>query len=257
VLAGLAPAAQPEPSHSNIGSGAVTATTATLILAILTGVLAVAAFGAILVNLQLHRAELREREAAAFRAAIIEQLEECRAWVGAPPERQANAARRLVLRRPQFAAVGNLMATVTLEQPCLDRLMARVAGVRDWSEQQSELVSASSSQPDANPTEWAEVWHLQVTRRQEVAGLLLGAATVRGHFELAATLRRHPALVPRPWKPSRAETEVGEVTQGGMPPYPDGAAYQPWSPSAQDAWAERVSAAMSEQINVALQAGRL
>jgi hypothetical protein len=41
-----------------------------------------------------------------------------------------------------------------------------------------------------------------------------------------------------------------------MPPYPDGAAYQPWSPSAQDAWAERVSTAMTAQINAALRQGR-
>jgi hypothetical protein len=96
-----------------------------------------------------------------------------------------------------------------------------------------------------------------VTQRQEVAGLLLGAASVRGHSELVAALRVQGALIPQPWKPSRVDNEVGEVTQGGMPPYPEGAAYQPWSPSAQDARAERVNAARSEQINAALRAGRL
>lgn len=54
----------------------MTATTATLILAGSTFLLAAAAFWSIRVNLRLHRSEVREREQLAFRAAIIEQLEE-------------------------------------------------------------------------------------------------------------------------------------------------------------------------------------
>lgn len=225
----------------------MTATTATLILAILTGVLAVAAFVAIGVNMWLQHQERRRLEEAVFRAAIIEQVDECRAWVSAPPGLQDHADIGLIERLPHFKAVEALMAFVPLELSCFSRLLDRIARAKGWT---YEKWAGSAGSQD-----WSSEWHWQVTQRQEVAGLLLGAATVCGHHDLVTALRGHSALQPIPWKPSRTETEAGQVTQGGVPPYPDWAAYQPWSPSAQDAWADRVGAAMQEHITAAMGPG--
>jgi hypothetical protein len=71
---------------------------------------------------------------ARIASAIFEQIDNCRAWVSAPPQLQPNSARRLIKRLPRFDSAERLMASVTLEPPCLARLMARVARVRDWSE---------------------------------------------------------------------------------------------------------------------------
>lgn len=154
----------------------------------------------------------------------------------------------LIERQGHFGAVERLIGSVPLDFACFSRLLARLAKVRVWT--------YSKWVPMGGGGDWGSEWHWQVTQRQEVVGLLLGAASDRGHHELVTALRGHSALRPIPWKPSRVETEVGEVTQGGMPPYPEGAAYQPWSPSAQDAWADKISAATSERISAAIRQGR-
>ncbi len=80
-----------------------------------------------------------------------------------------------------------------------------------------------------------------VTQRYDVDGLLRAAATMPGPAEPVSTVPVDTALVPHPWRPTHGEDEVREVTRGRMPRCPDAAAYQPWSPVAQEAWPDAIT----------------
>jgi len=201
-------------------------------------------------------ADRRERREAALRAALLEQLDECRLWVGHPPQPGAPASNELGWTTPPFEFVRALLRSEEVDPECRARLLWRIGQLTASARgRQARLNADIGGGPVGGPLPWHDIWPREVDLRQEMVGLLLGAAAQCGFDGLVASFREDPWIEPIAGPILRVHTETQEVTQAHLPPWPSDPAYAPWSPQAQDERAHLLEMAKRNRINEARQQG--
>ena len=203
--------------------------------------------------------EKQDRMETALRAALLEQLDECRIWLRWHPNYSDHEWAQMVLQsqRPVVARLKDLLEREDIDPACRSRLLWRISQLTEWvAEQVNEDGSARGGvQIMLEDGDWFTTWALQLDRHQEVACLVLGSAAQAGFKELVESFREDWWLQPVPGPITRVETETGEVTQGRLPPWPADPAYSPWSPGARDDLARQLSEAQRERISRAMRQG--
>ncbi len=199
----------------------------------------------------------RDRRERSFRAALLEQLDQCRMWLRWEPNHSDRQRAQKVLKHhlPVWHRLGDLLERETIDPACRARLLWRLHQLVEWVEEKGEawdVVDVQHHHPLANDADWGSQWATQIDRHQEIVGLLLGAATQSGFTELVEAFRHDVWLQPIPGPIPRASTEIGEVMQGRLPPWPADPAYEPWAPAARDRRAARVLAAQEQHLAPAM-----
>ncbi len=202
--------------------------------------------------------EALDRAETALRAALLEQLDECRAWVRWEPNYSdgQRAQRVLQQRLPVFDHLRDLLQRESINPDCRGRLLWRMNQLTEWVEEKSRRWALGT--PDPNDVAWRNDWPIQVDRHQEIVGLLLGAAAQNGFHELVGAFRNDQWLQPSPvhgTEIERKSLDMQEVAAGRLPPWPSDTAFAPWSPAARDELAKRLQAALTERMTQSMQQG--
>lgn len=199
-----------------------------------------------------------DRKETALRAALLEQLDECRAWARWEPNYSDSqrAQKALQTRLPAFDRVRDLMQHESIDPDCRARLLWRMNQLTEWVEEKSQRWALGSSDPD--DVAWRNDWPIQVDHHQEIVGLLLGAAAQNGFHELVGAFRNDQWLQPSPVpgrEIDRRSLDRQEVAAGRLPPWPSDTAYAPWSPATRDDLAKRLQAALTERLGQSMKQG--
>lgn len=200
----------------------------------------------------------RDRRETALRAALLEQLEECRAWVRWEPNFSDSdrAEKECQTRLPAFDRLTDLLQQESIDPECRARLLWRMNQLAEWVEEKSQRWALGTSDPDA--VAWRNDWPIYVDRHQEIVGLLLGAAAQNGFHELVGAFRKDQWLQPSPVpgrEIDRTSLDRQEVAAGRLPPWPSDTAYSCWSPTARDDLAKRSQAALTERAGQSMKQG--
>ena len=196
----------------------------------------------------------RERRRAAFRAALVEALDNCR-WRVDDPARGMEGARRVKAHQPSFEAAGRLLAEVNLPAQLLMRLvwlidiaqeqvakvMARaeveVPGLRAFhSEQAGTEVKSRQEDLAVLRTEWT----IAVDHLQTLLCLIRCEARRQGFADVADAFVGHDWLKPDPLLWNRMAYEKDHRDQRGAPIFPTDQAYAECAPGAREAAANEV-----------------
>lgn len=202
--------------------------------------------------------EALDRREAALRAALLEQLDECRAWFRWEPNYSDSqrAEKALQTRLPAFDRVMDLIQHESIDRECRARLLWRMNQLTEWVEEKSQRWALGTTDPD--DVAWRKDWPVQVDRHQEIVGLLLGAAAQNGFHELVGAFRKDQWLQPSPVpgrEIDRTSLDRQEVAAGRLPPWPSDSAYAPWSPATRDDCAKRLQAALTERLGQSMKQG--
>jgi hypothetical protein len=195
--------------------------------------------------------EREEHERLAFRAALVEQLENCRDWLSHSPERSYQAVARLHDRAPRFDAVTGLIGAVDLSGDLVDYLIWQLAEIRDEHDRLQELLSGINPElAVAGQVQLGEVrdlWRLLVDRLQVLACLVRSEAHRRGIRVYEVGTREVRWLRPLPGPPQgRSLTEANDRATLAAPPWPTG--FDTCGPAERDAQAEAVAQEKQDQL---------
>lgn len=171
--------------------------------------------------------ERRERDAAHFRAALIEQIENCRHWYSHNPTGGAPAVVFLRNWEPSFGELTHLLGSVDMPGELTAYLVWLTADTRFRNGLlQNEFRVLAPDIPRVQ-----DIWNVELDRLQAVASLL-HAETERRKLEDVAnafdpTARWLPWLKPR-IRPSEfvVTAELSDETYFGAPPWPSDPAYK-------------------------------
>jgi len=194
---------------------------------------------------EARRDENLERDAAYFRAALIEQVELCRHWyVGNPRIKGENAALLLFGWSPRFEALTKLLSTTSVPGPLSAYLVWLMARVQDHNNamvqpllNEARKIGASAIVPKLGA--FTEQWQIQLDYLQLIVWLLDAEAARRGLGDVAAAFNPRanwlPWLIGEP-RPKRDNDQINVVNQRywNAPPWPTDQAYQWCSPAARD-----------------------
>lgn len=206
-------------------------------------------------------ADRRERRETALRAALLEQLDECRRWLSRRPEMGVDTdwVANLQRRPPALDSLNRLLRSHSMNPAARSCLLARIGAVAEWADTARDGATREPGdefwRDSDRQNAWWREWERQLEIRQEILGLVLGAATEDGLSQLVKEFADDKWLEPRVHPISRVSTEAGEVLQLGLPPWPSDEAWAEWSPRTRDERAQLLAAAKQERINEALQQG--
>ena len=214
------------------------------LLAVATVVLALFTAWLALENHKTRTEAARTRKEEAFRAALVELLDDCRIWSHADPSTSAKAARYYADHPPRLAAVETLLAHVTLPGPLLARLLWQVAAAHDAATRTVASAvllfpegttiadgGADADKAQARQSEEVKSFHGLALDHLQVAACLVRCEARRQGFEdLARAFEGLPWLSARPqW--NRIEREqLYDVPSFGAPEFPTDLAYARCAP---------------------------
>lgn len=227
-------------------------------VALMTGALAIATFWLAWEARTARREAREEDQRRILRAALAEQLDNCRAWASRDPARGEPAVRGLQGAEPRLAAIAGLLDRLDLQPDLVAYLIWLTSAVGDhWGRIESAiggLPETWGSNPPAlsvdAPTfaQLGDDWRVMVERLQVLAAVTAAEARRRGLNDVART---HDAVL---WTivPERPERWRELMTLGGaafgQPPFPADPAFASASPTSRD----RAGAATGERQRAAL-----
>ncbi len=215
------------------------------------GTLALAVVTVVVIGIDARERRTKRVEARRrlYRAALVEQVENCRRWLRWDPGRGLEQARRLVHDRPPFTAVERLIGDESLGGDVLAVLIWLVGDTRYRVERFGRCVGETvGDAAGACRNDWWAV----VDDLQALALLLLDQA--RADPDLVAItgpFRVVPWLVPLPGTPDeRFHTHAERVATQHAPLWPTDPVYARSSPSGRDKRAAQAQAAREASLPV-------
>ncbi|MHB8323645.1 MAG: hypothetical protein ACYDEA_04715 [Candidatus Dormibacteria bacterium] len=160
------------------------------VLALATVGLAVVTTASVGVSVYFAERERRTVRAGAFRAALVEQAENCRHWLGHKPAGMGQPVPlALVQWSPAFAHFEKLVATVDLPADLFAQLLWQVAAAKDAHQICKEQLRGEhiSSEQKFREVPWHNDWWRVLHHMQTVACLLRAEAKHRRYGGLATT----------------------------------------------------------------------
>jgi len=188
---------------------------ATVVLALFTGWLALEARWS-------RKQDKHEKQRLAFRAALFEQLDNCRLWLSHPPDRGVAMLEYMQGRAPKFEAVEALLGAVDLPSDLAAYVVWLVAETRDVHGQFDKRLTPPIIADDLlRPDKFRDEWWVLVDRIQVLASLLQVAAEKRGLRGVLPPNSRWLRPLPGPAE-GRTLTEANDLAMRGAPPWPAG-----------------------------------
>ena len=186
-----------------------------------------------------------------FRAALLEQLDECRLWKRWRPQYSDEfwARKTLAQHKPTFLRLRKLLELEDIDGQCRVRLLWRIDQLSQEAEEARQEWDTSEQGTGIHIAiqDWFTEWSLSMDRHQEVAGLVMGAALKAGLTSLVDSFDGDYMFEPVPGI-KRVDNETAERTQAQLPPWPSDQAFARWSPAARDETAEKVQKALSDRM---------
>jgi hypothetical protein len=191
------------------------------------------------------RTEAEEHERRTLlRAALVEQLDNCRAWITRDPARGGPAAKGLQGASPRLAAVNDLLGQLDLPPDLAAHLIWLTSAIGDhWGRIEvdlDELPTVWGSSPPALQldgtalTGLTDDWRVMVEHLQTLAALVAAEARRRKMPEVAALHDVVPwTIVPERPPRWRELMALGGVQRGDAP-FPADAAFGSVRPEARD-----------------------
>lgn len=210
-----------------------------LLVALGTGALAVATFW---LALESHKARAEAKTEAVrgiLRAALAEQLDNCRAWFTRDPSRGDASLGALRRAEPNLKSTVVLLESVDLPADLVAYLVWHLGRIReDWDQFANRLdkIMPHRSQSGAGvDNDSRDTWTLLVDRLQVLAALLAGEARRRGLAEVAAPYDAAPwvTVLERPDRERELRWVTDRAIRGG-PAWPADPAFAVAEPSARD-----------------------
>lgn len=171
---------------------------------------------------QIRANEKRERVRVAFRAALIEQLDNCREWQTHPPDRGAPMLEYLHGRVPKFEAVERLLGTVDVAGDLAAYVVWLIAQIRDEHQRfDATLAPPISGEALLRADNSRDPWWVLVDRLQTLMALLQEEARRFGVQSVLPVDARW--LRPLPGPPdARVLTDANDHALRGAPMWPSG-----------------------------------
>lgn len=176
----------------------------------------------------------RSREAGAFRAALVEQVENCRHLYSHSPDRGITAIRPLLGWAPSFDELTRLLGSVPIPGDLTAYLIWLIAQTRQWHglvQSDLELLLNKSENDDSNVAIFRWAWRVELDRLQAASCLLQAEAERRGLRDVTDAFPPDanwlPWLAPKPRPPQPPGlAEVTDQAYANAPPWPRDHAYQ-------------------------------
>lgn len=186
------------------------------------------------------RGQQIESEAASFRAALIEQLENCRYWKSNSPQVSPTALLQLVDWTPCFDELMTLLGTVSIPGDVVAYLIWLTAHYKIHHQQNLQkplniVKTLGISKVQSQMDEISQHWRDQLGFLQEIECLLVAEANRRGLTDVAEAFCPDadwlPWLKPMPGpQQERGAIEQDRKNYKGAPPWPTDPAYAQCSP---------------------------
>jgi hypothetical protein len=185
------------------------------------------------------RTEARDAdEKRVLRAALAEQLDNCRKWVSHDPARGEPSYDWLRGAIPRLDALGAMIQQLALPADLvpylvwvigtIDELWAQIDRTLNWPVGPDGMLVVNEK---ALPNEW----RVMVERLQVAAALVAGEARRRGFDDVAAPHDLSPWVVPLEWEAGGREmTSMNDAAMRGASPFPSNPAYASAAPGARD-----------------------
>jgi hypothetical protein len=194
------------------------------------------------------------------RAALVEQLDNCRAWSSADPARGEPSVRNLHGAEPRLAAIGTMVDHVDLPPDLAAYLIWLTSTVGDqWGRIEvllEQLADSWTRGPDpAREGQLMDDWRAMVERLQVTAALPAAAARRRGRADVAK-LHDIVAWTVVPRRPDRwRELLAISDRMRGIPPFPADPAFVSVTPEARDLVGAATGARQERELSDAMHAG--
>ena len=227
-------------------------------VALMTGALAAATFWLAWEARKARREARRDDERRILRAALAEQLDNCRAWAASDPARGEPAFRNLQGATPRLVSVAAVIDHLDLPPDVVAYLIWLTSTIGDhWGriEQQVDLLARlhGGSVDQERASRLTDDWRAMLERLQVLAALTAAEARRRGLDDVA---RPHDVV---PWtvvpmRPERSRELTAIDEQGrGAPRFPSDPAFANVRPEARDlagaATGARQEAALHDAVN--------
>jgi len=205
----------------------------------MTGLLAAATFWLAWEARKARREASREDERRILRAALSEQLDNCRAWTSRDPARGEPAIRNLRGAEPRLAAVTVLLDRLDLPPDLVAYLIWLTSTIGDhWGRIEKLLDELAriwgAGRDGARESRLMDDWRVMVEHLQVLAALTVAEARRRDLVEVAKPNDVVPWTVvsqrPERWRELLALDGFGR----GDPPFPTDPAFVSVAPSARD-----------------------
>ena len=205
-------------------------------VALMTGGLAIATFWLAWEGRAARRQAREEESRHVLRAALAEQLDNCRAWASGDPARGQSSIKRLRDAEPRAMAVAAMINRLDLPPDLLGYLIWLTSAIGEgWGRIDTLLERVWSDGIDSiRETQLRDEWRVMVERLQVLAALTAGEARRRGLGDIAET---HDAV---PWtivseRPERwRESMTLDDNALGRPSFPVDPSFESASPTARD-----------------------
>jgi hypothetical protein len=173
-----------------------------------------------------------------LRAALAEQLNNCRMWVTHDPARGQPSFEWLRGAAPRLHSLQAMIQELELQADLvpylvwligtLDELWTQIDRTLNWPVGPDGILTVNEERlPDE--------WRVMVERLQVAAALVAGEARRRGFDDLAAPHELSPWVIPRAWEERGRELmSTNDIPFRGAPPFPADPAFARAAPAARD-----------------------
>ncbi len=192
----------------------------------------------------------RDRRRSAFRAALVDLLDQCRTWATTDASARHDLAARLAQHLPNAAAAHTFLGAVTVPQPVLKLVLWHLAQARDSAEAMTHAATAlhphghDVSRGTAEDQAAGQVrihQALTLDHLQTATCLIAREAREQGFPEVS------DAFDGLAWLDPQANVHRAQsATQGREPAFPDTPGLAPCSPASRDARAAEIEAAQGQ-----------
>lgn len=196
--------------------------------------------------------EATDRREGRLRAALLEQLDECRLWQRWNPDLKEGDWSQKILQQhePGSDKLRSLLASEAVDAQCRDRLLWRVDDLENWVAEHRTEWTVSEIPVVMDGGHWGSEWTQQLDHHVEIVRLLLGCAE---NWKLDGLVREFDGnrwLEPPPGTLGLPSSEDQDIAQG-LPPWPSAGAFARWSPAA---WSDRLQKASAARRSATIDA---
>jgi hypothetical protein len=173
-----------------------------------------------------------------LRAALAQQLDNCRLWVTRDPARGEASFERLRRATPRLEALQSMIHRLDLQADVVLYIVWLIGTINDWWAQIDHTLNTPTGPngtPRVNQQGLPDEWRVMVERLQVAAALVAGEARRRGFDDLAGPYDKSPWVVVPMWEErGRQSVSMTDVSSRGAPPFPADSSFAEATPTARD-----------------------